>query len=205
MKKKNRSTISPLAIRPLKFQMDKQSEEVRVEIVPLIDVIFCILTFFILAAVGLSRQQAISVDLPKATTGTRQGREILMVYLNEFGQLFVEQEPVATQEEFIEQLQAYNRANPRGVMALSASSSATYNQVVQVLDVLREVGGERVALATLPTESIQIPNVFPGLPSTGVPNYTPNPVNPPNSEQPQLPGLPELLLPESNGTQSGEE
>ena len=44
-------------------------EDVRLELIPLIDVIFCILTFFILAAVGLTRQQAIDLDLPSAETG----------------------------------------------------------------------------------------------------------------------------------------
>ncbi|MEM6435668.1 MAG: biopolymer transporter ExbD, partial [Cyanobacteria bacterium P01_D01_bin.115] len=49
--------------------LDTPSEDVRIEIIPLIDVIFCILTFFILAAVGLTRQQAIDLDLPNASTG----------------------------------------------------------------------------------------------------------------------------------------
>ena len=46
-------------LRPLRLWQDKSSEQdMRVEVIPLIDVIFCILTFFILAGVGLSRQQA---------------------------------------------------------------------------------------------------------------------------------------------------
>jgi biopolymer transport protein ExbD len=90
MNKKIPSAPSSLAPRPLRLRIDTQAEEVRVEIVPLIDVIFCILTFFILAAVGFSRQQAISIDLPKASTGTPQGREILVVSLNDLGQVFVD-------------------------------------------------------------------------------------------------------------------
>jgi len=58
----------------------------------LIDVIFCILTFFILGAVGLSRQQAISLDLPKASTATTPMREMLVVSLDDFGQLYVEKQ-----------------------------------------------------------------------------------------------------------------
>ena len=68
--------------RPLKFHQAPSNieQEVRIEIVPLIDVIFCILTFFILGAVGLSRQQAIGLDLPKAQTGTPQMREMLAIF-----------------------------------------------------------------------------------------------------------------------------
>jgi biopolymer transport protein ExbD len=49
--------------------LDDPNQNVHIEILPLIDVIFCILTFFILAAVGLTRQQAIDLDLPAANTG----------------------------------------------------------------------------------------------------------------------------------------
>jgi len=150
--KKQRAAFVPPLPRPLHLRMDSPTEEVRIEIVPLIDVIFCILTFFILAAVGLSRQQAINVDLPKASTGTSQGRQILMISLDELGQVYVEKNPVISQEQFIQQLQAYKQQNPSGVFVLYASPNAMYNEVVQILDLLREVGGDRVALATLPGE-----------------------------------------------------
>lgn len=208
------------ASRPLKFRVgspfvDAPTETARVELVPMIDVIFCILIFFILAAVGFSRQQAISVDLPKASTGTAQGRKILMVSLNEFGQVFVEQQPVVTEEQFKQILQAYRQESPDGVMALYASPNASYNDVVQVLDLLRQVGGDRVALATLPGGTAQSPNLSPSLPpTTGVPGFTPypsppslnpygnlNPTDPLNPTQPQLPPYPGL--PQSPGISPG--
>ncbi|HEY9822363.1 MAG TPA: biopolymer transporter ExbD [Candidatus Sericytochromatia bacterium] len=177
-KRKIDSSPTSLAPRPLRLRIDTQSEDVRVEVVPLIDVIFCILTFFILAAVGFSRQQAISIDLPKAGTGTPQGREILMVSLNDAGQVFVEQQPVMTKDQFYQRLRDYRQQNPNGLMALYASTNATYNQVVQVLDLLREVGGDRVALATLPGESgtTATPNTTTPLPpAMGVPGVPPAP------------------------------
>ncbi len=204
--KKISSTPSSLAPRPLRLRVETESEDVRIEVVPLIDVIFCILTFFILAAVSFSRQQAISVDLPKASTGTPQGKEILIVSLTELGQVYVEQQPVVAREEFLKKLQEYRQKNPDGLMALYASTNASYSEVVQVLDLLRQVGGDRVALATLPGDgqSPQTPTSNPPqAPSTGVPGYppypganridpygTPNPANPVAPTQPQLPGLP---------------
>jgi biopolymer transport protein ExbD len=181
--------------------MDHPVEEVRVELVPLIDVVFCILIFFILAAVSFSRQQAISIDLPKASNGTPQGRELLVVSLNELGQVYVEQQPVATKKEFLQKLQTYRQQNPNGVMALYASTNSSYNDVVQVLDLLREVGGDRVALATLPGDASSTKESEPTLPSqTGVPGYTPyqgaNPYppsgtpNPGNAFNPAAPQVP---------------
>jgi biopolymer transport protein ExbD len=193
--------------------MDAPVEEVRVEIIPLIDVVFCILIFFILAAVSFSRQQAISVDLPKASTGTPQGREILVVSLNDLGQVYVEQQPVVTKDEFYQKLQAYRKENPNGLMALYASTNATYNDVVQVLDLLREVGGDRVALATLPGESEPTSGATAvPPPATGVPGFTPTPGTnqfdpygtqipgmPTNPTQPSLPGIPGQALPQAPG------
>jgi biopolymer transport protein ExbD len=203
-----------LTPRPLRLRVDTQTEDVRVEVIPLIDVIFCILTFFLLSAVGLSRQQAIDINLqlPKASTGTPQGREILVVSLNELGQVYVEQQPVTTEKEFRQKLRDYRQKNPEGLMALYAATNTSYNKVVQVLDLLRQEGGNRVALATLPGGSQEQSAGFnpPVPPSTGVPGYTPYPgegvpgaypygtQNPANSvipTQPQAPGNPGQPLP----------
>ena len=206
---KNPSASTSLAPRPLRLRIETQTEDVRVEIIPLIDVIFCILIFFILAAVGFSRQQAISIDIPKASTGTAQGREILMVMLNDAGQVFVEQQPMATEDQFRQRLREYNKQKPNGLMALYASTNTTYNQVVQVLDMLRTEGSGRVALATLPGEAGK-PNVSPpGVP--GVPGVPPAPgtssfdpyglQNPANQFNPLPPqGQPLPGLPGANGT-----
>ncbi|MCL2926180.1 MAG: biopolymer transporter ExbD, partial [Trichodesmium sp. MAG_R04] len=121
----------------------------RIELIPLIDVIFCILTFFLLAALQLTRQQAINVNLPKASTGKPQSQDMLLVSVDEVGKTFIEQQPVNALEleKFVRR---YNQVSPRGVVVLYAPKEARYNDVVQVLDLLREVGGDRVALATLP-------------------------------------------------------
>ncbi|GFE69994.1 biopolymer transporter ExbD [Chroococcus sp. FPU101] len=170
------SSKKSFSSRPLRFWQDEQSNqsEVRIEIIPLIDVIFCILTFFILGAVGLSRQQAISLDLPKASTGTAQMREMLVVSLDDFGQVYVEQQLV-TRNQLYEAIKNYHQFNPGGLMVLNASRTASYNEVIQVLDLLRQVGGDRVALATLPGDNT----------SGGITPYTnTNPIPNMNNQQP---------------------
>lgn len=209
-----RSNPTTLTSRPLRLRVDTHTEDVRIEVVPLIDVIFCILTFFILAALNFSRQQAISIDVPKAVTGTPQGRELLVVTLNDQAQVFVDKQPVITKAQFQQKLEAYRKQSPNGVVALYASTNATYNEVVQVLDLLREVAGDRVALATLPAESTPQTGATPSpTPPTTVPGVPPypganpndpyglqNPANQLNPNQPQLApnpnvGQPQLGLP----------
>lgn len=168
----NRKKYRPKPIQPFKlWQDDSQASGANIEILPLIDVIFCILTFFILAAVNFSRQQAISLDLPQAKTGTPQMQNILIVTIDDIGQLYVDQELV-TRSDLAWEIKKYNQANPDGLMTLYAAKNSTYREVVEVLDILREVGGDRVALATLP-EGSQAPTI---PPTPGV--------------NPALPGLP---------------
>lgn len=195
----NNSQVKKIPVRPLKLWQDlSNNQQVHIEILPLIDVIFCILTFFILAAVGFSRQQAISLDLPKASTGTSQMREMLVVSLNDQGQLYLEQQPVS-QVQLYSAIKNYHSLNPTGLMVLNASKNVTYNQVVEVLDMLKEVGGDRVALATLAGKS-EIPNEtvspYPGL----NPYYQPSPnqgysgygYNTPYQPIPTIPNTPQL-------------
>ena len=159
----------------MKLNQDLATEEVRIELIPLIDVIFCILTFFLLAALQLTRQQAINVDLPKASTGKPTSQDMLLVSINDMGTTFIEQEPVnaVELEKFVRR---YHQVNPRGVVVLYAPKEARYNDVVQVLDLLREVGGDRVALATLP-----------GPPQTAPGGTSPQPVTPsPSDDLPPL-------------------
>lgn len=182
----------------MKINLDTPSEEVRIEILPLIDVIFCILTFFLIAALQLTRQQAINVSLPQAKSGVPQMRDMLIVSLDDFGQVYLEKQVMISKEQLSEGLKNYKATNPNGLMVLYAAKTSSYNDVIQVLDLLRSIGGDRVALATLPSASPQDPNSNnqgtqqPSLtPYSGTnPVVPPNPNGIPNLSQPQLPTNP---------------
>ena len=190
----------------MKLNFDAPEPEVRIEIVPLIDVIFCLLTFFILAAVTLTRQTAINVDLPKATSGAAQMRKLLIVTVDPIGQIYVEKQPVSP-DQLYQAVGNFRRTSPTGTIVLYASRAASYNDVVYVLDQIRAIGGDRVALATLPSSALPSsggatpnagggtsPSPLSGLGSTStpLPNTLPNSTLPnstlPNSLPSTLPG-----------------
>jgi biopolymer transport protein ExbD len=164
--------------------LENEGDEARIEILPLIDVIFCILTFFIMASLTLTRQQAINLDLPKASTGIAQTRDLKVVSLDPSGRLFVDKQPME-QDKIVAELKTYLKTNPRGLVVLNASPTVSYNQVIQVLDLLRSVGGERVALATQAADKPELlnPNANPITPgNVSNPNMVPvipNPNTPP--------------------------
>ena len=139
----------------MKINESIQGEEARIELIPLIDVIFCILTFFILAALQLTRQPVIDVALPQAETGATQTQDMLIVHLDPAGQVYVyieEQPKLVTLDQLEQILRFYHANNPMALMVLYANEASKYNLVVQVLDRMRAIGGSRVALATLAGE-----------------------------------------------------
>jgi biopolymer transport protein ExbD len=138
----------------MKINSDSSNNEPQIELVPLIDVIFCILTFFLLAGLQVAKQQAINVDIPSAATGTPTARELLMVSLNDAGQIFLEQQPMLAPAQLIEAVKQYRQARPNSAIVLYASKQVSYNRVVEILDALRSVAGDRVALATIPTTTV---------------------------------------------------
>ena len=165
----------------MKVKLDTPSEDVQIQIIPLIDVVFCILTFFLLAALQFTRQQAINVDLPKASTGENSAAnsqiksKILPVTIDAIGLTYIEKEPVKS-EELEARLKQCIQQNPDGILVLNASRTATYNDVIQTLDVLRKVGGNRVSLGIIPGSS---------QPVTNSPNFPTPPIN----NNPTIPGI----------------
>jgi len=157
----------------MKINVDTPADDAQIQIIPLIDVIFCILTFFILAALQLTRQQAINIDLPRANTGTPlpgastedlRFREMLVVTIAPNGQTYLDKTPV-DRSQLSQALAQYLQQNPKGTVVLNASPNAFYNDVIQVLDIMRTIGGDRVALATTPNPA--------GQPGATSPNPSP--------------------------------
>jgi len=186
----------------MKINLDNATDDGQIQILPLIDVIFCILTFFILAVVQTERPQAVNVDLPQAKTGTVQAPDRLIVTLRPGGQLLVGQEEVADRTALIDRAKTYLAQRPDGLLVLNASQTALYSDVIGLLDALREVGGaRRVALATTPkiepdpTSNPYLPN--PNLNPYGNPGGFPGSSTPSGLPNYGSPGSSPLLYPDS--------
>lgn len=139
----------------MKVDLNNRESDVQINILPMIDVIFCILTFFILAAVGLTRQQVIDLALPSVDNSvpiSGSSLDRLYVSIDSVGQIYIDATPVQLQDLY-SILIKHQEVAPNGTIVLYASSSARYESVIKVLDLLRSVGGDRVALATLPNDA----------------------------------------------------
>ncbi len=170
----------------MKLDMETDDLDVRVEVIPLIDVIFCILIFFILATVSLARLEGLNVDLPQAETATAQFGDTLPVEIDVQGQIKVQDTPITPQQ--LEQfLASYVRQNPQGIVVLQADKLVSYGQVAQVIDILQRVGGNRIALGASQTP-VSPADLNPGgfqsapLPTEPEPLQPQPPFNTPNDQ-----------------------
>ena len=77
-----------------------------------------------------------------------------MVSLNDAGQIFLEQQPMLVPAQLLDAVKQYRQARPNSAIVLYASKQVSYNRVVEILDALRSVAGDRVALATIPTTTV---------------------------------------------------
>jgi biopolymer transport protein ExbD len=121
----------------------------EINLVPMMDVLMTILTFFIIISMTLTVQQrSVNIDLPSTKAGAKDIKtpDPLIVGLTRQGTLEVSSTTVS-EAQLNQQMQAYLQTNPNGTVVLQADKKLPYEQVVQVLGKMRDVGGERVSLA----------------------------------------------------------
>lgn len=124
------------------------SQMPEVNLVPMMDVIMAILTFFIIISMTLTSQQSVNVTLPSADSGasTTDLPDPFVVGLNQQRQIILNSQP-ATEAQLLQQMQTYLASNREGAIVLKADKGLAYQEVVQLLGKMRDVGGDRVSLA----------------------------------------------------------
>ncbi len=131
------------------FRDRRQTDEVpEVNLVPMMDVLMTILTFFIIISMTLTGQQAGDIELPKAESGVNRDipAKPLVVALNGQRQIRIDNQLV-NQDQLADQMVRYLEGNPEGTVLLKADKALSYEQVLGVLAVMRDVGGDKVSLA----------------------------------------------------------
>ncbi|NJR39413.1 MAG: biopolymer transporter ExbD [Leptolyngbyaceae cyanobacterium CSU_1_4] len=119
----------------------------QINIVPMIDVIFAILAFFIMSTLYLSRSEGLPVNLPGATTAQSQPQSQTVVTIDRSGNLALNRQPLelAVLEAQMRGLAA-NGQQP--FVVINADQSVSHGRVVEVMDRLRKIEGVRMAIAT---------------------------------------------------------
>jgi biopolymer transport protein ExbD len=76
----------------------KASEKARIEIIPMIDVIFFLLVFFMVSTLSMTINRGLPVNLPTAATSQKDVRENVSLTVMQDGKIFLNKEPVTLQD-----------------------------------------------------------------------------------------------------------
>ena len=124
----------------------------RIEMIPLIDMFFLLLVFFIFGVFSMSFQEGIVVDLPLAESGITSTEDAVTVSVDAEGRLFLDQAPIAL-ESLTGALRAVARGRTEPLVAIQADRRVPHGTVMAVLDAIRQAGLGRVAFQTAPEVS----------------------------------------------------
>ena len=119
----------------------------QINIVPMIDVIFAILTFFIMSTLFLTRSEGLPVDLPQANSSESQAPSQLVVTLDKAGKLTLNRQPVDL-EGLTAEVKALVLTGKQPLVVINADEAVSHGKVIAVMDRLRSIQGVRMAIAT---------------------------------------------------------
>ena len=117
-----------------------------INILPMIDVIFAILVFFIVSSLYLSRTEGLPVNLPRASTTEVQKNTQIVVSIDDLGKLSINSEP-AEIEELEAEIQKLISTESSTTVIINADRTVEHGQVVEVIDRLREIPEVQLAIA----------------------------------------------------------
>ena len=118
----------------------------RINIVPMIDVIFAILVFFIVSSLYLTRSEGLPVNLPNAETAEVQQTKQITVSLDRDGKLTLDKEP-AQLDRLKTQIEALIKNESTAIVVVNADKEVNHGDVVEVIDRLRQIPKVQLAIA----------------------------------------------------------
>ena len=130
----------------MRLPEDTDIQRPSVNILPMIDVIFAILAFFILSTLYLTRAEGLPVNLPQAVTSTPRSQTDITLSIAANGDLFID-ERFVTLAELSRSVSVLASDSPV-VVTIRADEATAHGDVVAAMDALRQVEGVRLAIAT---------------------------------------------------------
>jgi biopolymer transport protein ExbD len=120
----------------------------RIEIIPLIDIMFFLLATFVMVSLSMIRNQGINVNLPIASTSTPQDRKsYVSITVTEKGEFYWDKDPVDL-PTVISRLRQLKQTEADPKVFINGDAKAHFEDIVAVLDEARKVGITKVAIET---------------------------------------------------------
>lgn len=125
----------------------KQSEEPRIDLTPMVDVVFLLLIFFMISTTFVE-SPGISIKLPEASSQTieREPKEI-KVYLSKEGDIYHRDQKISL-DDFKGLLAESQSEAELTTVLLLADQESRHGKVVTLMDLARDAGFVKLAIAT---------------------------------------------------------
>ena len=117
----------------------------RIEIIPLIDIMFFLLASFMMVSLSQTHMKGIKVNLPSnAVQPPNQQKDFVSIRVAAGPVYYVDNQPMNDDQEVMQRLFQLHQGNPDLKVSISAEMMAMHGDVIKVLDHVRTVGIKKV-------------------------------------------------------------
>jgi biopolymer transport protein ExbD len=123
-------------------------KKARIEIIPLIDVIFFLLATFVLFTLSLNKTGGVAgINLPTSETGENREPSSVTISVTEAGTIAWNKDFISL-AEFIDRLKTFKVQEPEGRILINGDEGALFNAALYVFDEARKTGFQKVFIET---------------------------------------------------------
>lgn len=122
-------------------------EKPSIMIVPMIDIIFFLLVFFMLSMLTMVSQKTIALQLPAATVAKVDTTKTLPISVDKNGAIYFEREKISL-PDLQSRLISAKEKSEKITVVLRGDVDSSYGDVVTVMDAIRHAGIDRISIAT---------------------------------------------------------
>ena len=122
-------------------------KEPPIMIIPMIDIVFFLLVFFMVGTLYMNTEQQIPLNLPSTSTSTAKSIEPIIITLTTSHKLYIDNREISA-DNLSQEVQDIVRTTPRQAFVIRASKDVYYNEVIALLDMLKVNGAKYISVAT---------------------------------------------------------
>lgn len=139
------------------LRVDKQP---RLMIIPMIDIIFFLLVFFMMSMLTMVVQKAVNLTLPQTISAKVNMETSIPISITKDGSVYFEQEPIPA-SSLKKRIEIEKARNPKLAIILRADADSQHKMFVYVLDQIKLAGVDRIGIATDAKNSVPENGVLP--------------------------------------------
>lgn len=122
-------------------------KEPTIMIIPMIDIVFFLLVFFMVGTLYMNTEQQIPLNLPSTSTSTAKSIEPIIITLTTSHKLYIDNREISA-DNLSQEVQDIVRTTPRQAFVIRVSKDVYYNEVIALLDMLKVNGAKYISVAT---------------------------------------------------------